>query len=251
MTAMVDRVLGRIQLLLDTSLDGLDGRLLIDRLLDVLFGGQLTAAPVVVVLDQLRALAYFNEPTRTRLVAMYRHFEDLAAEALDEIYPDAEPAQRRAVAYALLCLGDANNSFRGAGFPGRYDDAARDAAEVLLSALDSGASPEWHVMTPSSARSRTLNPMVRATSGGGDPDFLRALVEALPAAAFVIDTDGNVRFATRAAAELVDARPMTCRSLGAGVRRRGHGMGLRRRRRHGRRLPERRHGADADHRCGG
>jgi hypothetical protein len=46
--------------------------------------------------------------------------------------------------------------------------------------------------------------MVRATSGGGDPDFLRALVESLPAAAFVIDADGNVRFATRAAAELVE-----------------------------------------------
>jgi AcrR family transcriptional regulator len=141
MTAMVDRVLGRVQLLLDTALEGLDGRPLLDRLLDVLFGGQLTAAPVVVVLDQLRASAYFNEPTRTRLVAMYRHFEDLAAAALDEIYPDAEPAQRRAVAYALLCLGDANNSFRGTGFPGRYDDAARAAAEVLLSALESGARP--------------------------------------------------------------------------------------------------------------
>lgn len=49
--------------------------------------------------------------------------------------------------------------------------------------------------------------MVRATSGGGDPDFLRAVVESLPAAAFVIDTDGNVRFATRAAAELVECAP--------------------------------------------
>ena len=107
----------------------------------------------------------------------------------------------------MLCLGDANNSFRGAGFPGRYDDAARAAAEVLLSALEPVASTERLVITPPSTQSRTLNPMVRATSGGGDPDFLRALVESLPAAAFVIDTDGNVQFATRAAADLVECAP--------------------------------------------
>jgi AcrR family transcriptional regulator len=141
MTAMVDRVLGRVQVLLDTSLDGLDGRRLIDRLLDVLFGGQLSVAPVVVVLDQLRALAYFNEPTRTRLVAMYQHFEELAVAVLEDVYPEAEPAQRRSVAYALLCLGDANNSFRAAGFPGRYDEAARAAAVVLLAALVSAPQP--------------------------------------------------------------------------------------------------------------
>ncbi len=58
---------------------------------------------------------------------------ELAAEALEDIYPSAAPADRRAVAYALLCLGDANNSFRAAGFPGSYDEAARAAAEVLLS----------------------------------------------------------------------------------------------------------------------
>lgn len=59
--------------------------------------------------------------------------------------------------------------------------------------------------------------MVRAASGGAEPGvvvdadrrpaFLRALVEALPAAAFVIDGDGYVRFATVAAAELVGRAP--------------------------------------------
>lgn len=53
----------------------------------------------------------------------------------------------------------------------------------------------------------TLADMPSAPSGGGTPDFLTALVEALPAGAFVIDPDGNVRFATRAAAELVDVAP--------------------------------------------
>ncbi len=141
MTAMVDRVLGRVQVVLDTSLDGLEGRALLDRLLDVLFGGQLTVAPVVVVLDQLRASAYFNEPTRARLVAMYQHFEELAVDALDDIYPGAEPVRKRAVAYGLLCLGDANNSFRAAGFPGKYNEAARAAAEILLAALEAAPRP--------------------------------------------------------------------------------------------------------------
>jgi hypothetical protein len=49
--------------------------------------------------------------------------------------------------------------------------------------------------------------MPSATSGGGQPDFLAALVDALPAGAFVIDTDGNVRFASQAAADLVDRAP--------------------------------------------
>jgi AcrR family transcriptional regulator len=137
MAALVDRVLDRVQLLLDTSLDGTEGRALLDRLLEVLFGGRLGVPNVVVVLDQLRATAHFNEGTRQRLVEMYRHFEQLAADALAEIYPDAEPAQRHAVSYALLCLGDANNSFRAVGFPRRYDEQARDAAEGLLAALES------------------------------------------------------------------------------------------------------------------
>lgn len=63
--------------------------------------------------------------------------------------------------------------------------------------------------------------MVRAASGGAEPevvasrrpadrfgpDFLRALVESLPAAAFVIDSDGCIRFATTAAADLVGREP--------------------------------------------
>jgi AcrR family transcriptional regulator len=136
MGAMVDRVLDRVQALLDSALDGVEGRALLDRLLDVLFGGRLAVPTVAVVLDQLRASAYFNDTTRKRLVDMYRHFERLAADALVEIYPDAEPAQRHAVSYALVCLGDANNSFRAVGFPRRYDEQARAAAEVLLAELD-------------------------------------------------------------------------------------------------------------------
>jgi hypothetical protein len=49
--------------------------------------------------------------------------------------------------------------------------------------------------------------MSTAMAGGGEPDFLSALVESLPGAAFVIDADGAVRFATRSAAELVDRDP--------------------------------------------
>jgi PAS domain S-box-containing protein len=49
--------------------------------------------------------------------------------------------------------------------------------------------------------------MSTAMAGSGEPDFLSALVESLPGAAFVIDSDGAVRFATRSAAELVDRDP--------------------------------------------
>lgn len=56
-------------------------------------------------------------------------------------------------------------------------------------------------------RPRTLWCMVPAAAGGGQPELMRALVEALPAAAFVIDTEGTVRYASTAAAELVERAP--------------------------------------------
>lgn len=49
--------------------------------------------------------------------------------------------------------------------------------------------------------------MAPAVPGGGSPEFLAALVEGLPAGAFVIDTEGTVRFASRAAADLVGGAP--------------------------------------------
>lgn len=57
------------------------------------------------------------------------------------------------------------------------------------------------------SRPRTLWCMVPAAAGGGQPELMRALVEALPAAAFVIDTEGTVRYASAAAAELVERAP--------------------------------------------
>ena len=67
---------------------------------------------------------------------MYRHFEAMAVATLETIHPDADPERRRAVAYGLVCLGDANNSFRAVGFPEDYDAWARTGAEVLLAALE-------------------------------------------------------------------------------------------------------------------
>jgi len=140
MGAMVDRVLDRVQELLDAAVDGAKGRVLIERLLGLLFGGAFVVPDLILVIDQLRASAYFNETTRERLVGMYRHFEQLAEGALADAYPLAAPDRRRAVAYSLLCLSDANNSFRGVGFPADYDERARVAAEVLLRGLEDEAN---------------------------------------------------------------------------------------------------------------
>jgi AcrR family transcriptional regulator len=142
MVAMVDRVLGRVQALIDTTVDETEGAELIERLLDVLFGGQLADPGVILILDQLCASAYFNEVTRARLVDMYAHFERSAFDALTATYPSAPEHQRRAAAYAVVCLGDANSSFRGIGFPRSYDDCARAAARVLLESLGDPAATQ-------------------------------------------------------------------------------------------------------------
>lgn len=141
MSAMVERVLGRVQAVLELSLDGLEGSVRIDRLLDVLFGGQFAVPEVVVVLDQLRASAHLSTPTRVRLMAMYEHFEGLAVDVLEHAYPEAGDAQRRSVAYALMCLGDANNSFRGMGYAEEHAGWARDTAEKLLGTLNRPNDP--------------------------------------------------------------------------------------------------------------
>jgi AcrR family transcriptional regulator len=136
LAALVDRTLDRVQAVLDAAVDGATGRTRLERLLDVLFGGELAVPRVILVIDQLRASSYFNEATRTRLVGMFRHFDALAEEVLQEAHPDAPAELRRSIAYAVLCLGDANNSFRAHGFPARYDHHAREAAWVLLAALE-------------------------------------------------------------------------------------------------------------------
>jgi AcrR family transcriptional regulator len=141
MSAMVDRVLGRVQAVLDLSLDGLEGSARIDRLLDVLFGGQLAVPEVVVVLDQLAASAHLSAATRLRLLALYEHFERSAVDILEQVYPEADDAQRRSVAYALVCLGDANNTFRAMGFSSRHAEWAKGIAEQLLDTLNRPNGP--------------------------------------------------------------------------------------------------------------
>jgi AcrR family transcriptional regulator len=135
MASMVDRVLDRVQVLLDEAVADSRGRERLGRLLDVLFGGRLATPGVILLVDQLRAAAYFDETARARLTGMYRHFERLAVDAVAEAHPDAPDARRRAIAYALVCLGDANSSLRAIGFPRNRDRRAQAAAQVLLDSL--------------------------------------------------------------------------------------------------------------------
>lgn len=136
MAAVVERLLARVEQVLEAAGAGAEEVERMDRFLDALFGGDLTLPVISVVVEQLRAGARFDESTRARLLDMYRQLDEEAAGALAEAYPSAPEADRRAVAYAILCLGVANNSLRGVGFDATFDRRARAAARILVDALD-------------------------------------------------------------------------------------------------------------------
>jgi AcrR family transcriptional regulator len=136
MSAAVERTLANVLGLVDEVVGEAHGRERIDRLIELVFSGALAIPQVGQLADELIAVSYFDEETRLRIFEMYRHLERVAVDAVRGAYPDVPRPEADAVAYALLCLADANNTFSCIGFPPRYHARARAAAETLLRTLD-------------------------------------------------------------------------------------------------------------------
>jgi AcrR family transcriptional regulator len=133
--AAVERTLGRFRDgFTEIMRDAPRGRRL-DTLLDLLFSGRMATSEYALLVDALIADSYFHESTRLAVRAMYVDFERMLRTAVDDAYPSAPAKRRAAVAYGLLCLADANNTFACIGFDPAHHAQARRLADVLIASL--------------------------------------------------------------------------------------------------------------------
>jgi AcrR family transcriptional regulator len=105
----------------------------LDRVVDALFE-QDSDQPGQVV-DTLLGAAAQEPALRTLLREMYLEWEHLLDADLAAAYPDADPARRRQVAYAILCLAGMHGSLAELGFPDDRRMAAAASARLLAGSL--------------------------------------------------------------------------------------------------------------------
>jgi AcrR family transcriptional regulator len=136
MSAAVERTLDNVITLVDEMVGESEGPDVLKMLLDLVFSGALTIPQIGQMADELIAVSYFDEDTRVRLVDMYKHLNQLAVDAVRQAYPEVPHEHADAVAYGLLLISDANNTFACIGFEPDYNERARYAAERLIASLD-------------------------------------------------------------------------------------------------------------------
>jgi AcrR family transcriptional regulator len=134
-SAAVERTLGNFRAGFEETLRGVPPARQLATLMDVLFGGAMTDRRFGLMVDVLIADSYFSTTTRAAVRALYEDFQRMLRQAVDASYPRAPAADRAAVAYGLLCLADANNTFLCIGFGPPRPDLARSLADSLIATL--------------------------------------------------------------------------------------------------------------------
>lgn len=133
--AAVERTLGRFRAGFEAALASVPAARQLDALLDVLFDGSLAAPAFGRMVDVLIADAHFDATTREHVRQLYSDFEALLERAVHASHPRLSPRRRADLAYGLLCLADANNTFSCIGFDPAHHAQARRMADLLVSAL--------------------------------------------------------------------------------------------------------------------
>jgi len=131
----VERTLGRFRAGFAAALDGVPAPRQLDALLDVAFDGSMTAPEYGQMVDLLIADSYYDQATRELVRALYRDFEVLIERAVAASHPKLSRTRCRELAYGLLCLADANNTFGCIGFDAAHHKRARHYADLLVNAL--------------------------------------------------------------------------------------------------------------------
>ena len=83
----------------------------------------------------LLAMASSDDAAKTCLREMYTFFEAELCRQIHLEYPDADPNDTVRLAYALMCLAEANNDMLFLGFPSARAHGARAAAQALVHGL--------------------------------------------------------------------------------------------------------------------
>jgi AcrR family transcriptional regulator len=136
--AAVERTLQRFRGGFEDAVRGIAPARQLDALLGVLFSGRMTAREYSLMVDVLIAESYWSEATRAGVRSLYQRFAEMLRAAVDAAYPRASAERRAQVAYGLLCLADANNTFACIGFDPAHHAQARAMADVLVATLGPG-----------------------------------------------------------------------------------------------------------------
>jgi AcrR family transcriptional regulator len=136
-TAAVNRIIAAYKAELAEAIENLPQSALVPALLDYLFcleeESELTDYDMLI--NALWATHERNPNTRALLLNLYQEFETLVTDSLTYAYPNAPDAQRRSVAYAVMCLANDTWSLVSLGFPPSRTATARQMAEQLIASL--------------------------------------------------------------------------------------------------------------------
>ncbi len=111
--------------------------------LDYLFGGPFVAGgDGLAGTGETFSLAARSEAYRERLRVMYERFARRVEQELAKACTGTTAADRRAVAYAIVCLAEQNQSLSWLGFAPRHHRYARRAAQGLVEGLAKTAASQ-------------------------------------------------------------------------------------------------------------
>ena len=79
--------------------------------LGFLFGDAFAGGDLGTVVGELLIASHHDDRIRQHLRRMYSEFEQICRMAVHAAHPGASPERSRDVAYALMCLADANSTF--------------------------------------------------------------------------------------------------------------------------------------------
>lgn len=133
--AAVERMLDAYRAVFQDALAERTGADRLPALLDFLFGGGFIRQQFEIIMGELITVAHRDAPTRARIRAMYQEYERTCADIVADAYPEAAAEARARVAYALMCLADANATFTGLEIGCERHSHAREMAEALLATL--------------------------------------------------------------------------------------------------------------------
>ncbi|MBE2221859.1 MAG: TetR/AcrR family transcriptional regulator [Anaerolineae bacterium] len=140
-TAAIDRIIAAYKAELAAAIENLPQSELIPELLNYLFcldeDSELSDYDTLV--NALWATHERNPHTKSLLLNLYQAFESLIDDLLALTFPASPEAQRRSVAYAVMCLANDTWSMISLGFPPSRADLARQNAEQLIASLNENA----------------------------------------------------------------------------------------------------------------
>lgn len=135
-TALVEHVVSEFDSLTLAIRHALPSDNRIDALLDLLFGSDSTDPKIVLAFAALTHHAQNDAETRVQLSGAIARYESFLREELARAFPAVAPKKIAAVAQGLMALSFNLDSLSPLAVHQSWRDATRDAADLLIVAID-------------------------------------------------------------------------------------------------------------------